>query len=141
MISSGKMIWLCFVLISLSFVVLGISLMGYEPALYPYADKAPSIPIIIITDLVVACVISSGLYQLYAKIVPYGDRRRGFVIIALVIAGLLYKVTNSFFEILHYTKYFFITNWLGLLFILSGVILFFIFVYLFRRYWWEKYFV
>lgn len=140
MIGNGW-VWTCFAFfLSLVFVVFGVSLIGYDPALYPYTNISLGIPQIVIVELIAVGVIYSGLYPLYARIVPYGQRRRGFVITGGIVLVILNIIANFLLEILHHVKYFFITNWLGLLFILLGVLSFFILVYSFRRYQWRKYF-
>ena len=126
MIGSGK-VWACFAfLIPLVFVVFGISLIRYESALYPYTSISLSVPQMVIVRLIASGVISLGLYPLYARIIPYGYRRYGFFVIGVLVMGLLHKIINFLLETLHHIKYFFITNWLGLLFVLLGVLLFYI---------------
>ena len=113
-------------IISIILIVYGFSLIEYNSEMFPYKNISTGIPLLLSADVVVSVIIILGLYPLYAKIIPYGYRRYGIVILSVFLSVVLYKFINFVLEMIHHTKHFLITNWSAIAIISIGVVLGFV---------------
>ena len=116
------------------FVARGIISLRYDPSLYLYEGISLNISHVIVTELLITFIIMFGLYPLYAKVVPYGYRGRVFIFLGFAVLVFLNYVVNSVLELLHHIKYFLITNSWSLSFIVWGILLFSLLLYLEKKY-------